>query len=382
MISAARSQGFSVIVVDSNPEAAGLQDADYGVVADLHNFDEITKEIRSITSVIVGAISFGSDVGIELAFHLNQIFEVKLQQFLEPQNFVSKSQQRQIWADQQILQPRFKNYTDIDSALIDAIDGDFPIVVKPADSSGSRGVTIVDRPEALQQALIDAFSFSRGNQVIVEDFMLGAEFTVEVFALEGITLPILITQKTKLQNGTGTVSGLLQTLSPNHPIYSPIANLAVQAYSALGLINGPGHLELMADLESGPIGVVEAAARGGGFGLSTQLMFEVTGFSLVDETLNAISRSALMPMSLNYKPGALFFVPTQRGRLLRIEGLEESQAIKGVSISILSTVGTEYQNPSTDADRLCAIVVTANSEVELGQKIELIRERLRFVFSE
>jgi biotin carboxylase len=382
MIHAAKNQGFSVIVVDSNPDAVGFLHADYRIVADLHSLNEITNDIRLITNTIVGAVSFCSDIGIELAFYLNQVFQVKLQQFLDPQNFVNKSKQRKIWADAHILQPRFKSYMDINSALIERKNIKFPIVVKPADSSGSRGVTIVDQPDGFQQALIDAFSFSRSNQVIVEDFMSGVEFTVEVFAFEGIILPVLITQKTKISNGTGTVSGFLRSLSPNNPVYSPLAKLAVQAYSALGLTNGPGHLELMADLESGPVGVIEAAARGGGFGLSTKLMFEVTGFSLIDETLNSMDGIAQMPISLKYKPGALFFIPTQKGTLLSIKGLEESRAIEGVNITILATIGSAYRRPSIDADRLCAIVVTANSDTELNRKIDAVREKLRFIFND
>jgi hypothetical protein len=62
--------------------------------------------------------------------------------------------------------------------------------------------------------------------------------------------------------------------------------------------------------------------------------------------------------------------------------LEESRAIEGVDISILARIGTEYQDPATDGDRLCAIVVTANSDEELDNKIQLIRERLWFVFDD
>jgi biotin carboxylase len=230
--------------------------------------------------------------------------------------------------------------------------------------------------------VIDAFKYSKTNQIIIEEFMPGVEFTVEVFAFEGEILPVLITQKEKIQNGTGTVSGFLRAINPDHSFYSQIADLAVQAYSALGLRNGPGHLELIADLKSGPVGVVEAAARGGGFGLSTKLMLAVTGFDLIGETLRTFNGDSKFPNILKFKPGALFFVPSRKGRLIEIEGLAESRAIEGVDISVFAKIGSEYQEPVSDGDRLCAIVVTASSDEELDSKIQLIRERLRFVFDD
>jgi biotin carboxylase len=382
LIQAAKNQEYKVIVVDSNPNALGFQIADHRIVAELDDFERIGDEIRLITNTIVGAVSFCSDVGVELSLYLNKLFKAKLQLYLEPENFVSKSRQRHIWADARVLQPSFKCYNNLEFAIIDCDEPILPIVVKPDDSSGSRGITIINHYRELRQALISAFDFSRTNQIIIEAFMPGVEFTVEVFAFEGEILPVLITQKAKIQNGTGTVSGFLRAVSPESAIYSQIADLAIEAYSALGLRNGPGHLELIADLESGPVGVVEAAARGGGFGLSTKLMLEVTGFDLINETLRAFRGSSQMPNTLKYQPGALFFVPSRRGRLLKIEGLAEARAIEGVDISVLATIGTEYQDPSTDADRLCAIIVTASSDEELDIKIEAIRERLRFVFDD
>ena len=382
IILAAKSQGYSVIVVDSNPHAVGLHAADHQIVADLEDFELVREEIRLITKTIDGAVSFCSDVGISLSHYLNQVFEIKSKQFSDPDNFVSKSQQRKIWEIANILQPSFQCFDEIDSAISGCNSLDFPIVIKPVDSSGSRGVTILHHPADLRQALVAAFDSSKSNQVIVEAFMPGVEFTVEVFAVEGEILPLLVTQKAKIQNGTGTVSGYLRALSPGHPIYPQIASLAVDAYSALGLRNGPGHLELIADLEAGPIGVVEAAARGGGFGLSTKLMFEVTGISLVDETLKTVDGSSRVPIFPKFKPGVLFFIPSRKGTLIKIEGLAETQALEDVDITVLASIGTKYHNPTTDADRLCAIVVTANSEQDLDTKIELIREKLRFVFDE
>ena len=382
LIQAAKDQGYTVIVIDSNPNAPGFEIADHGIVAELDDFERIGDEIRLITNTIAGAVSFCSDVGVELSFYLNKLFRAKLQLYLEPENFVSKSRQRQIWAYARVLQPSFKCFNNIEFAIIDWDESTFPIVVKPDDSSGSRGITIINHTHQLQPAVISAFDFSRTNQIIIEAFMQGVEFTVEVFAFEGEILPVLITQKAKIQNGTGTVSGFLRAVSPDRAIYSQIADLAIQAYSALGLRNGPGHLEMIADLDSGPVGIVEAAARGGGFGLSTKLMLEVTGFDLINETLKSFRGSSQIPNALKYQPGALFFVPSQKGRLLKIEGLAEARAIEGVDISILATIGTEYRDPSTDADRLCAIIVTASSDEELDIKIETIRERLRFVFDD
>jgi biotin carboxylase len=66
-----------------------------------------------------------------------------------------------------------------------ADDRTFPLVVKPCDNMGGRGCSRVDSPDELEAALADAVRFSRTGRAIVEEYMDGAEFSVDAIVYDG-----------------------------------------------------------------------------------------------------------------------------------------------------------------------------------------------------
>lgn len=69
--------------------------------------------------------------------------------------------------------PEAKGYTDIKDACEDIKNGYFkyPMIVKPVDSSGSKGVGRIDSYEQVENLLEHAMSYSRGHRIIVEEFV-------------------------------------------------------------------------------------------------------------------------------------------------------------------------------------------------------------------
>ena len=67
--------------------------------------------------------------------------------------------------------PFFEKYNDIESALNSCHNFPFPVIVKPTDSAGSKGVSRVDSLEQLEKALINAFNVSFKKEVIIEEFI-------------------------------------------------------------------------------------------------------------------------------------------------------------------------------------------------------------------
>lgn len=69
--------------------------------------------------------------------------------------------------------PEAKGYTDINEALTDIQNGTFqyPLIVKPVDSSGSKGVSQVNNFEEAEESLKCALSYSRGHRLIVEEYV-------------------------------------------------------------------------------------------------------------------------------------------------------------------------------------------------------------------
>jgi len=382
IIRKAKSRGLVCIAIDENAGALGLNEADYVIISKLNELDYIVDEIRKITNEILGAISFCSDVGIFLAQHLNSEFMCAPQLLFQAENATNKVVQRRIWGAAGIAQPKFEVFKNIKDAHLFGSRTVFPFVVKPSDSSGSRGVTIVSQPGELNQAIVSAFEFSKAGEIIIEGFMSGTEYTVEILAVEAEVHVLLVTRKIKVSENTRTVSRELASISPENFLYPKIAHLAKAAFESLGIKNGPGHLEMIVDEETGPVGIVEAAFRGGGFNLSDRLVQLTTGIDLTGACLMPFLGEQLSIPEIHYRPSVLFFHPTQKGRLVNILGLAEVEKISGVEIEILGVLGQVYEEPKTDGDRLCTIIITAFTSLELEEKKQQVDNRLSFIFED
>lgn len=382
IIQEAKSQGIVCIAIDENAQAEGLKIADYSIVSDLNNFGFICEEIRKITKVIIGAISFCSDAGIDLAQNLNKEFQCSSRIQFDSVNATSKVIQRQIWAANNLAQPRFEVFSRADLAYLFGLKSKIPFVVKPSDSSGSRGVSIINHSIELESAIESALRYSRTGEIVVEDFMVGTEYTIEVIAVDGDVRVLLITKKIKVSENTRTVSRELRSVSPRNPLYAEISKLAISAFEALGIKNGPGHMEMIVDEVAGPVGIVEAAFRGGGFNLADRLVKITTGFDLTKSCLAPFQGHRVDLGNLGYLPSILFFYPTQRGKLVEIVGLAEAREIPGVEIEILGVEGKYYNEPTTDGDRLCTIIISASSDSDLEDKKRQVETLFKFYFEE
>jgi biotin carboxylase len=99
----------------------------------------------------------------------------------------NKGRFRKFLTDHGFTVPTAKGYTSIEAALEDTGRFHWPVIVKPTDSAGSKGVTRVDKPEKLRESIEYALSFSHGNEFIVEDFIekKGYSSDTDSFCVDG-----------------------------------------------------------------------------------------------------------------------------------------------------------------------------------------------------
>ena len=83
----------------------------------------------------------------------------------------NKDEFRKFLAENGFNTPKAGGYTSVKNALVDVGKYSLPIIVKPVDSSGSKGVTVVHDTDNLESALEFAFSFSRGKRIIIEEYI-------------------------------------------------------------------------------------------------------------------------------------------------------------------------------------------------------------------
>lgn len=163
----------------------------------------------------------------------------------------------------------------------------YPVVVKPADSNGSRGVHKCGSPEELDYYFEEARTASRSHQVIVERYVNGDEVSFYYYIQNGVANYITSNQRFRFRTGTG---GVIQSAGGLYPapqpkvIYEKMQTNANMIAKAFKLDNTP--IFIQAIVESNEVYVLEFAPRIGG-GLSYRLIESENQFDIINATIDS-----------------------------------------------------------------------------------------------
>ena len=163
----AHSRGYYVITCDYLPDNPGHRLAD-----EYHNVSTTDKEAvlalaRELN--IDGILCFASDPAAPTAAYVSEQMGLAGNTLSAVQTFGEKHLWRKFLAEHGFNTPKAKSYSTIEE--VDTAEWHYPVMVKPIDSSGSKGVTKVERGEDLASAFAYALSFSRAKHIIIEEFV-------------------------------------------------------------------------------------------------------------------------------------------------------------------------------------------------------------------
>ena len=369
----ARAAGLKVLAIDADPNAEGFGDADQVLNIELSDHDAVMRALWALDKNIQGTVSFVSEVGILLAAHIRETFNLPGPRMNLCQRLINKATQRRIWSESGVPGPRWATFRDAEGVLDAVSKFGFPLIVKPTDSSGSRGVTKIESADDnLVDAVGRAFMFSRSGEVILEEFMDGTEFTVEVFAVDSKIHVLAVTEKKKVDGTRGTVACELATSERSQEVLARIAEAAVGAFRALGYAEGPGHAEVILK-NDGSVGLVEVAGRGGGFMVFDGLVPKVSGVNIARLTALQAVGLPVGEVTNWQKSAVLRFFPSRPGVLRNISGFQQANLIDGVEAAPFAKVGDRFHQASVDGDRLGYILSCADTPrraQELADKAE------------
>lgn len=366
-IKRAKAMGFHCVGIDSNWEAPGLNLSDTRIVMELNELEIVYREIDKLNMKVAGVLSYCSEVGVLAAAEIRQFYKLGYPNASEVSIFLDKSLQRKALDEAGIINPRWKLISEFNETLELEDNFNFPLIVKPTDSSGSRGVSEVNSMEELKTQLSQARKFSRSQNVLIEEFIDGTEYTVEVAAKEKKIEVLLVTRKIKVSNSIRTVASELWSVDPKEEIFAVLRKLAVRVFQIFGLVEGVGHLEAILK-QNGDVFVIEAAIRGGGFNLANQMVRATTGFDYCFWCIASEARIKSHEKMTYYKPSVLFFHPSKLGVITKISGISEANKVEGVHVEQLREVGEQVINATTDADRIYSAVIVSDNIDNLNTK--------------
>lgn len=186
VIKAAHEQGYYVITADYIPENIAHKYSDEYVNVSIIDKEAVLKVARE--KLIDGIMSFGVDPGVVSASYVQtQMGLPSFGPFESVEILQNKDKFRAFLTEHGFNVPKAKGYSKIEDAMADASIWEYPIIVKPTDAAGSKGVTRVDEPSQLKAAVKYAFDKSLSGHIIIEDFIekQGCSSDTDSFSVNG-----------------------------------------------------------------------------------------------------------------------------------------------------------------------------------------------------
>lgn len=186
VIEAAHKLGVYVITCDYLPNNIAHKYSDEYCNVSILEKDKVLEKARELK--IDGILSFACDPGVVTAAYVAEKMGLPSSGPYESVEILqNKGKFRKFLTENNFNVPVAKQYTDIETALNDIEMFNWPVIVKPTDSAGSKGVTKVVEKSELRDAINYALKFSHSNEFIIEDFLekIGDSSDCDSFSVDG-----------------------------------------------------------------------------------------------------------------------------------------------------------------------------------------------------
>lgn len=170
-IETAKKMGYYTVLCDYLTDNPGQYVADKFYLASTTDKDKILEIAKEEN--VDGILAYASDPAAPTAAYVAEKLNLAGNPYESVEILCNKDKFRKFLSDNGFNTPKAHGYDNINEALQDIKNNvfKFPIIVKPVDSSGSKGVGRIDIDSDIEEKLSYAMSFSRGKRIIVEEFV-------------------------------------------------------------------------------------------------------------------------------------------------------------------------------------------------------------------
>ena len=301
VIEAAKKLGIYTITADYLPDNIAHKYSDeYANVSIIDK--EATLEVAKKLN-IDGIMSFGCDPGVVTAAYVAEKMGLPN---VGPYESVcilqNKGKFRQFLTEHGFTVPTAKGYKNVEEALNDVGMFHWPVIVKPTDSAGSKGVTRVNNPDELKKSIEYALSYSRSNEFIIEDFITQHGFSSDTdsFSVDGelkfVSFNCQRFDANAINPYTPAAYSWPSSMSTEHQ--EELKNEIQRLIKLLGMRTAVYNIETREGTD-GKAYIMEVSPRGGGNRLAECLRY-ATG---VDMITNMVKYSVGLPIdNIEQKP--------------------------------------------------------------------------------
>lgn len=304
LIETARRMGLETHVFAWQAGDPGEEAADFFYPVSIVETQEIEKICRNLE--IDGICSIASDlamktvnqVAADLGLPANSLECTKLS--------TDKEQMRQAFAEHGDPSCRSVRIQSADDPALKELR--MPLIIKPADRSGSRGISLVKREEELEAAFSQAKHESFDGHVLAEEFIPGKEYSVEYISSGGKHHFLALTEKETTGAPHFIETGHREPARVSPEILRKVRAVTEHALDSLQITTGASHTELKID-DEGRIGLIEIGGRMGGDLIGSHLVRFSTGVDMTELVIRcALGEPVSVPEQMAGRPVGVRFI--------------------------------------------------------------------------
>jgi len=282
LISYAVENGVEIILSDYLEGSPGHKIATKSYLTSTLDFEANLE--HAINHKINGVITTGTDQPLLIMADICD--RLGLSSYLTPESSRDCTNKRRMFSClKDIHIPKYEIFKADQDVKIDFQEFEFPLIVKPFDSQGQRGISIIHHKSEFDHAVVRARSKSKDVSVIVQEYLEGPEMTISAWVHEGKPQILLITDRLTY-NKDKAVGVCLQHVYPSKHIVGlePEAEVMTKGIAeAYKLENGPLYIQFIKARDK--LFLIEATCRIGG-GHEDRLIKTVTGVNIYPHLIN------------------------------------------------------------------------------------------------
>ena len=365
LILKAKERGYETHVFAWKNDEIGEKTADYFYDISIKEKEEILRICQDIKPVAVTSIA--SDLAVITVNYLTDKLNLPGNNPKYSDICTNKYEMRKAFKRSGIKVPNFA-LVDLNTEMKDLDNFEFPLIVKPTDRSGSRGVTRIENSSELKSAIKNAIEFSFEKKAIVEEFIDGDEYSCECISYQGRHHFLTITKKYTTGFPHFIETAHLEPSGLKKEEIELVKKEIFKALDALHVENGPSHSEFKIN-EKGEVNIIEIGARMGGDCIGSDLVPLSTGYDFVGLTLDvALGKKIKIEKTISNKKYAFIkFVFTKDDlNILNLIKKEKPDLI------YFESIGNDFEHDIIDSStRYGFYILSCNSKKDL-EKYNLI----------
>jgi biotin carboxylase len=354
----AQELGYRVVANDGNPDAPGLKMADHGYHLDLKDLEGCVRIARQ--HAVAGVLTVAADAAIPTVAAVSAALHLPGVSLVAAQVAVDKSRMRECFDRFNVPSARWRECASLVEVEEAACKLGWPVVVKPPDNAGSRGVSLAERLEDVAPAYHRALGHSRSGTVMVEEFMPGVEISCEAFVHRGEVYVLSLSDKIRTRPPYLLDTTVLFPSDQPRNIQERACEVARMAIRATGIDAATVHMELM--VTDSDVKVVEVAARGAGFRVFTDMVPWVTGVDTLEQLINlSVGKEPNFTVTQN-RAAVLRFPEVESGVVTSVSGVESARQLSGIfDLEIYVKPGDIVRPLTSGSDRVGHIITMAET---------------------